>query len=79
MKPFIRSIYLQNKINVFLNRLELQASLLIVLKALAIFKVSFNSAIGLGASTASLSRVPTVEGETSSCSGLGSALSRRRF
>ena len=38
---------------------ELLATLLLVLKAFAIFKVSFNSAIGLGASTASLSRLPT--------------------
>ena len=63
------------------SRLELLASLPVVLKALAIFKVSFifNSAAGLGASTALLSRVSTVEGEASSCSGLGSALSRRRI
>ena len=40
----------------------------LVLKAFAIFKVSFNSAIGLGASTASLSRLPTVKGDVTSCS-----------
>ena len=50
------------------SRPDLLASLLVVLKAIAIFKVSFNSAIGLGASTASLSRLPTVKGDVTSCS-----------